>query len=244
MDKPKDRPIHDGSIASLMAQGATIDDMMAALHMTRAETYNQVRIAFTDLLTRYASVAAASGQGSSHIGEWDDLTGSLSRGSGEALLLRLWPTATTFDPLSLIFIDLDNLKRTNDQYGHNTGDHLLRNLVHAVMRRIRRSDMLIRWAGDEFILVLPHTTLTSARDTLSRIRHVDASLQFSAGVAQWEPGDSVEQLIERADQAMYEDNRQRKSPAPYHFARGDIHEPVNSSKSRARAFLVFDPETK
>ncbi|MCY0909172.1 MAG: GGDEF domain-containing protein [Sulfobacillus thermotolerans] len=194
----------------LMAQGASIDDMITTLNTSRGEIYHTVRVIFTDMLRRYGAIAAATSS-VPEIAEWDALTGALTRRTGEIALLQMLQKTQEDQPFSIIFIDLDNLKQMNDAYGHQAGDHLLCQLVHVVLSNIRRSDQLIRWAGDEFILVLPHTPKAIACETLKRLRRADPTLQFSAGVAQWEPGDSLSSLIDRADRAMYQDKRQRKT---------------------------------
>lgn len=201
---------HYDQAVALMAQGASIDDMVATLQVSRGEIYHTVRLVFTDFLRRYGTIAAAD-ESAPHLEEWDSLTGALTRRTGEILLLHMLQQSREENPFSIIFIDVDNLKQTNDAYGHKAGDRLLCHLVHMVLGNIRRTDQLIRWAGDEFILALPNTLQTTACETLYRLRRAEPALQFSAGVAQWEPGDSLQLLVDRADQAMYKEKRARKS---------------------------------
>ena len=73
-------------------------------------------------------------------------------------------------PLSLVFIDVDDLKKINDQYGHSKGDYILACLAQLISDHLRSSDLLARWGGDEFILLLPETSLDQARNITERIR--------------------------------------------------------------------------
>lgn len=117
--------------------------------------------------------------------------------------------------LSLVMIDIDNLKPINDQYGHQAGDLILKLFSQTVNRQIREQDILGRIGGDEFGLLLPETTLQEAQVIATRLgglfRQNGISLQnqkiatsFSAGVATIQPSDeSFEQLLHRADQKLY-----------------------------------------
>jgi len=121
-------------------------------------------------------------------------------------------------PLSLIILDLDHLKRINDSYGHLAGDRALDCIAGLLRSSMRRYDWAGRWAGDEFLLVLPGTGQTEALEVAERLRgRVNKSrvavnenhaieLQISLGVAGMDivnPGDSLQSLLGRADQALY-----------------------------------------
>lgn len=87
----------------------------------------------------------------------DPLTGAFNRAAGEELLEKYYLMAQRNQmPLTLIFLDLDNFKSLNDTYGHEAGDEALRNATSAILNRTRREDLLIRWGGEEFLLVLPY----------------------------------------------------------------------------------------
>ena len=79
-------------------------------------------------------------------------------------------------PLSLIAMDIDDFKNINDHYGHALGDAALVQVVESVKHCVREGDLLVRWGGDEFILILPNTPLADARALAERIRHDLASL--------------------------------------------------------------------
>lgn len=115
-------------------------------------------------------------------------------------------------PFSVIMLDIDRFKRVNDRYGHSAGDLVLKMLCDVVRRLIRQGDMLIRWGGEEFLIVLPATQLSEAGPLARRIRQAVREQQFpevgqitvSLGVAQLRRKDSVNSLIQRVDQALYQ----------------------------------------
>jgi diguanylate cyclase (GGDEF)-like protein len=86
----------------------------------------------------------------------DPLTGALTRRSGEeALALALRMAHLTDKPLTVLFVDLDHFKAVNDQYGHEAGDTVLKGAAQGIMGVLRRSDTLVRWGGEEFVVILP-----------------------------------------------------------------------------------------
>lgn len=143
----------------------------------------------------------------------DPLTGVLSRGSGEEILARQWAHSLRHDsPLALAFIDLDHFKQINDDYGHETGDQALRQAAAHLGSALRASDMLIRWGGEEFLLVMPDTPAGAAQQALARLlagglgtRPDGTPLTASIGLAerQRDTADSVERLLAEADHRMY-----------------------------------------
>ncbi|MES2584988.1 MAG: diguanylate cyclase [Pseudomonadota bacterium] len=116
--------------------------------------------------------------------------------------------------LSLLLFDLDYFKRVNDQHGHNIGDDVLRAMAQRMQECFRKSDIPGRWGGEEFIALLPHTTMETAIQVAERLRlrvadtHVPTpqgtiQVTLSGGCAQWRAGDTLESLVERADTALY-----------------------------------------
>src|SRR3546814_13481459 len=84
----------------------------------------------------------------------DPLTGFFSRGSGEEILRLQWDSAQRKDgPLALAFIDLDHFKSINDNHGHESGDQVLREAARRLVATLRGSDSLLRWGGEEFLLI-------------------------------------------------------------------------------------------
>ena len=124
--------------------------------------------------------------------------------------------------LSVALIDIDNFKKLNDSLGHSAGDVALKTLAAAVRERLRPSDHLARFGGEEFVVLLPHTAAVEAQQVLTRLqRGLSASLfmhdgqevfvTFSAGVTAWQPGEALDGAIERADEALYEAKRTGKN---------------------------------
>ncbi|WP_421338815.1 membrane-associated sensor domain-containing protein [Aeromonas veronii] len=120
-------------------------------------------------------------------------------------------------PLSLILIDVDYFKRFNDHYGHQVGDMCLKEVAQALNRAVRTpSDLVARYGGEEFVLLLPNTDRQAAANVAQRLQDGLASLQLehlasdvapwvtvSQGIASNVSGEGANQLLERADQALY-----------------------------------------
>jgi diguanylate cyclase (GGDEF)-like protein len=119
-------------------------------------------------------------------------------------------------PLSLLIIDLDHFKKVNDTYGHPRGDSVLRESAQVLLSIMRKVDMVARYGGEEFVAILPHTDIKGAKIASERVRaafeahHFDGlpergQLTVSVGMATYsgEDGQSVVQLIEQADKALY-----------------------------------------
>jgi len=113
--------------------------------------------------------------------------------------------------LSLVMFDIDVFKKINDTYGHLNGDIVLKNIVALVKEEVRKIDYLIRWGGDEFILILPETNLEGAKGLAERIRNSIADQKFenmegvtvSLGITQFSKDDTDDTLMKRADEALY-----------------------------------------
>ena len=141
---------------------------------------------------------------------------------GELARLARHPAGTPAPTLSLALIDIDNFKKLNDTLGHAAGDEALRRLAAAVRERLRPGDHFARFGGEEFVVVLPATTVSDACETLTRLqRSLSAALfmhgdqevlvTFSSGVTAWKPGETLEAALERADQGLYEAKRTGKN---------------------------------
>ena len=123
-------------------------------------------------------------------------------------------------PLSIIMADLDNFKSVNDTFGHDTGDRVLQAFAILLVENSRQEDLVARFGGEEFILMLPGTGDQEAVALGERIKHSWEELTFSEfsvrvtssfGVSAYQRGDTVSSLIERADQALYEAKRLGKN---------------------------------
>ncbi len=116
--------------------------------------------------------------------------------------------------LSFVMIDLDDFKDVNDRYGHSAGDRVLKSLSHMLRQRLREGDIIGRYGGEEFAVIMPGTDentaltmLTELAEGFSRIKHLAADrdfiVTFSCGVAGLHSGGNAESLLEEADAAMY-----------------------------------------
>lgn len=116
-------------------------------------------------------------------------------------------------PLSILFLDLDNFKSVNDYLGHAIGDVVLSKIAENFRHTIRAPDVLFRYGGDEFVLLMPQTDMQGANRLLSRLRDAISRMEYqgghridiSAGIAMFpDDGDTVEKLLRVADRRMYE----------------------------------------
>jgi diguanylate cyclase len=126
------------------------------------------------------------------------------------------------DDLSIGLLDIDNFKKLNDSLGHAAGDEALRSLAAHVQAQLRPVDVVARFGGEEFVVLLPGTPVEEGQQTLTRLqRSLSSSLfmhdgrevfvTFSAGVTKWRPGEPLEAALERADEALYEAKRTGKN---------------------------------
>ncbi len=147
-----------------------------------------------------------------HLAGHDPLTGAVNRNrflellKGERQRVRRTPS-----PLSLVMFDVDHFKRVNDTYGHSVGDDVLRHLVALCREILREVDVLARWGGEEFMLLLPDTALDGAVALAERLRVAIErkdfapvpSLTSSFGVAELAPDEPEERCYKRLDGALY-----------------------------------------
>jgi diguanylate cyclase (GGDEF)-like protein len=145
----------------------------------------------------------------------DALTGALNRRHFMALMAREQRRAERYGArYSLLMCDIDHFKRVNDTYGHQVGDEAIKGLARVALAHLRPTDLLCRYGGEEFIIVLTHTEEAGAVIAAERIRAAIGKLETSAGntilrftvsigVATFASGSTVEQVIECADQALY-----------------------------------------
>ena len=168
----------------------------ASLRMLAAEA--AMALERSDLLARLEASART-----------DDLTGLFNRRAWEEELPREMARARRqSDPLCVAMLDLDFFKNYNDQRGHQAGDRLLKQSAAAWVEELRASDTLARYGGEEFTVALPGCTLANAKPIIERMREVmPADQTVSAGVACWNGRESAEELVGRADAALYEAKR-------------------------------------
>ncbi len=143
----------------------------------------------------------------------DALTGTLTRRSGNEIVELYFAAARQRGaPFAVAFLDIDNFKSVNDRFGHEAGDALLRDVAANLNRLLRRGDMVVRWGGEEFVLLLPDTDLPGARIVMKRIvqewlgeRPDGGPVTASIGVAEMlsDGVDDWPHLVDLADRRMY-----------------------------------------
>ena len=144
----------------------------------------------------------------------DPLTGIANRAAFEQALERELELARRQEtPFSLLIVDIDHFKQCNDRYGHSFGDDVLRAVANTVSATVRRSDLVFRFGGEEFIVLTSHTSCEGGRllaerirqniETLRTIGGREIPLTVSLGVACWRPEDDGKGLFDRADAALY-----------------------------------------
>jgi diguanylate cyclase (GGDEF)-like protein len=153
----------------------------------------------------------------------DPLTGLLNRREMESTLDREFSRAIRYGtPLAVLFIDCDDFKAVNDTYGHDCGDALLRYAAEHIMGIIRTDDLTFRYAGDEFVVILPNQTSKEALNVAERLRRFFETnpltfqqsrvrLSISCGIASTrDPGiTKPEALLEKADELLYEAKKEK-----------------------------------
>jgi diguanylate cyclase (GGDEF)-like protein len=148
----------------------------------------------------------------------DELTGAHRRGAGFVELERDVARARrTGEPLVLAFVDVNGLKDINDARGHTAGDRVLRKVVATLRTKLRSYDLIIRFGGDEFLCAIPGVNIDQAAERLRTVNPALAALpehgSVAIGLADLQPGDSLQDLVARADTALYQQRQQYRGPA-------------------------------
>lgn len=155
----------------------------------------------------------------------DVLTGCFSRLSGTELLeIQFILSSRSDSPLALAFVDLDNFKSVNDTFGHEAGDEVLFNAAESIRASMRTGDMLARWGGEEFILIMPNTYCKDAIFAIERLRSAgfgtrpdNRPMTASVGIAERSEDNVADwkALVELADQRMYAAKQAGKNRSHY-----------------------------
>jgi diguanylate cyclase (GGDEF)-like protein/PAS domain S-box-containing protein len=148
-----------------------------------------------------------------HIAQTDRLTQVYNRLKFDEELMNMIAWASlTHNRFGLIMLDLDHFKDINDTYGHDMGDQVLKNTVELLHNRIRKSDILARWGGEEFMIITPLISreelvilVESLRSAIEQYPHKGiGKVTASFGASVVTPSDNIESLIKRVDSALYE----------------------------------------
>jgi len=147
----------------------------------------------------------------------DGLTGLLNRRYWESCLEREFARHQRYDnPVSLVIFDIDHFKRVNDTYGHQTGDEVIRETARITSQLVRETDFAGRYGGEEFVVLLPGTTLDGAAQFAERLRstierqqidYQGSPLTFTISLGVATLADDMagyQALLERADKALYQ----------------------------------------
>lgn len=148
----------------------------------------------------------------------DPLTGLYNRRLAERQLAGEVSRSQRYGhPLTVLVLDLNDFKQINDRYGHAAGDAVLRVFAERLNSVIRTSDLAVRMGGDEFMVVLPECLPQQIQTLLDRLSPLEVELRgqripvsYSAGWAGYRQGETPEQMLERADQALYAEKRAKR----------------------------------
>ena len=159
----------------------------------------------------------ASQKSLSYISSHDSLTGLYNRLFFETEFKRL-DNSRRF-PISIIMADIDELKMMNDRFGHETGDLILKNVAELFSSTFRQEDIISRYGGDEFVVILPDTSSNVVKKIMKRINsrikeynetHADLPIRISMGVSTANQGESLQGHLKNADALMYKKKQKRK----------------------------------
>ncbi|MDO9546055.1 MAG: diguanylate cyclase [Pelolinea sp.] len=187
------------------------------------QTY--VSVIYTMLITSLVISASmtklrASQQNLAFLSTHDTLTGLYNRLFFETEFLRLEKSRQF--PISIIMADVDELKMVNDDFGHETGDQVLKNVAALFSDVFRQEDIVSRFGGDEFVILLPDSDASTAKKIIKRIKkqineynqkHSDLPINVSLGVSTANQGESLKGHLKNADTLMYQEKQKRKRKA-------------------------------
>lgn len=187
---------------------AEVDGATYELHVYDVRDANLFRIYVMDITQRKKSEVEIH-----LLATTDSLTGIANRREFSRITEAEMDRAKRYGtPLSLVMYDLDHFKRVNDTYGHDTGDDVLRAVTAVVKGNTRTVDVMARWGGEEFLVLMPQSDLAAARDAAEKLRQAieqhrfdkAGSLTVSFGVTEFVPQDDLNALLKRVDDALYQ----------------------------------------
>ncbi len=207
--------------APMLSAGVLLGGVM--MGSRQPKTFDSASMDLLNLFAQQASLAIHNARLFEQLNDLavtDTLTGLFNRRhffyQAEALVVRAQRYGS---PLSAVMIDLDHFKEINDTFGHSAGDHVLREVARALSAALRKSDLIGRYGGEEFCVLLPEIDLEEGRAAAERLRQEvfnlqiptlkgTASITASLGVASLNlHGETLDQLLQRADAALYQAKR-------------------------------------
>ncbi|WP_407571017.1 diguanylate cyclase [Deinococcus altitudinis] len=189
------------ALGTSQATSAQLEQLSRTDHLTGLYNRRSLYVGIEALLAELTPDTGQSGTGQSGAGQ-----GGTRRRSGDG-----GEQAAEAQTFSVVLLDIDHFKSVNDTFGHASGDTVLRAVAEVLQSFLRQRDLAGRWGGEEFVLVLPGVPLTQAGRIAERLRQriesadvlKDCRVTASFGVTCWQPGDSLEAVMGRADSAMY-----------------------------------------
>jgi len=197
-----------GDIDALAAFGREIGDEIDRVLSASPDARSAEKLRGADTTVNAAEVKALQ-----HLAATDPLTGLANRRGGEKYIAtEISRAKRERRPLSCIMLDVDRFKQVNDTFGHQAGDQLLRDISNLLKKTVRAYDILVRWGGEEFLLVLPGVDLDLARVLAERVRaavealdtHGIGPVTISAGVARFENDYDFATTLKTADRRLYQ----------------------------------------
>jgi diguanylate cyclase (GGDEF)-like protein len=205
--------------AQLRVKGRTVGVMTVATQMQRV--FGPSDFLFMAAVADQVAIVLDRARQFSNESRTDHLTGLANRREFERFMEREVALAQRHDRrLTMMMIDLDNLKRINDRQGHRGGDAAIRLVAQQLQRVVRASDLCARIGGDEFAVAMPETDLDRGREVVARLRSavhemslgaksVDA-VEVSVGLSEWQAGQDWQTAYQSADMDLYKDKGRRK----------------------------------
>ncbi len=194
---------------------ATLGEATYELHISYVQEVGLIRIYVLDISQRKRAEEEIK-----HLATTDSLTGIANRGAFSAILTGEVERAKRYGtPLALAMYDLDYFKRVNDTFGHDVGDYVLRAVTDLVKQNIRATDVVARWGGEEFLVLMPQMDMRGAGKAAEKLRQAIAGHHFdkvseltaSFGVVVFDAQDDQNSLLKRVDDALYRAKQQGRN---------------------------------
>lgn len=167
---------------------------------------------------------------------FDGLTGALTRTAGELALEKAYMQHRSGNlPMSIAMLDVDHFKKVNDLWGHSTGDSVLKAIANTLIATLRANDSVIRWGGEEFLLIFGGCNLEQSLQLAERCRHAIYNKEHgnvgrvtaSLGIGELGANEALTDLIERVDQALYSAKNSGRNKTMVANRETDLHSAKN-----------------